>query len=214
MSTASAEVLRASRIRSLLRPQSIALVGASADLGKINGRPLEHLLGKGYAGRILPVNPKYEVIAGLPCVPTIAALPEAADLAVVMVPAAEVLRQHRRTGPARRARGGGLQLGLRREPARGPRRSRWGAARWPRRRRKPASRCCGPNCLGFVNAFENVYATFSQYADGETGAGPGRLRHAVGRLRHRHRGAGAPARPGAWATSSTPATRPTWTSPS
>ena len=31
---------------------------------------------------------------------------------------------------------------------------------------------CGPNCLGFVNAFSNVYATFSQYADGETAAGP------------------------------------------
>ena len=30
----------------------------------------------------------------------------------------------------------------------------------------------GPNCLGFINAFENVYATFSQYADGDTGAGP------------------------------------------
>ena len=31
---------------------------------------------------------------------------------------------------------------------------------------------CGPNCLGFVNAFDAVYATFSQYADGDTGAGP------------------------------------------
>jgi acyl-CoA synthetase (NDP forming) len=31
---------------------------------------------------------------------------------------------------------------------------------------------CGPNCLGFVNAFDRVYATFSQYADGETGPGP------------------------------------------
>jgi acyl-CoA synthetase (NDP forming) len=31
---------------------------------------------------------------------------------------------------------------------------------------------CRPNCLGFINGFSNVYATFSQYADGETGPGP------------------------------------------
>src|SRR5690606_14879576 len=31
---------------------------------------------------------------------------------------------------------------------------------------------CGPNCLGFVNAFEHVYATFSQYADGPVNGGP------------------------------------------
>src|SRR5699024_12793953 len=31
---------------------------------------------------------------------------------------------------------------------------------------------CGPNCLGFINAFDRVYATFSQYADGDTSACP------------------------------------------
>ena len=82
---------RADAIRRLLHPQSVAIVGASADLGKINGRPLKHLLDKGYAGRILPVNPKYPQIAQLPCYPNIASLPEAADLAIVAVPAPGVL---------------------------------------------------------------------------------------------------------------------------
>jgi len=159
---------RADAIRGLIHPRSIAIVGASADLSKINGRPLKFLLEKGYAGRILPVNPKYAQIAGLACVPDIESLPEAADLAIVAVPAREVLASidalGRRgvravvvfssgfgeTGPeglrleqavVACARGHGMVL-------------------------------CGPNCLGFVNAFDKVYATFSQYADGDTGPGP------------------------------------------
>ena len=51
-------------IRALLHPQSIAVIGASTDFNKINGRTFKALVDKGYAGRILPVNPKYEQIAG------------------------------------------------------------------------------------------------------------------------------------------------------
>ena len=43
---------RATAIQGLIRPRSIAIVGASADLSKINGRPLKHLIDKGYDGRI------------------------------------------------------------------------------------------------------------------------------------------------------------------
>ena len=159
---------RAEAIARLVKPRSIAIVGASADLSKINGRPLKHLLDKGYAGRILPVNPKYPEIAGLRCYPAIADLPEAADVAVVAVPAREVVASIAALG----ARGvhaavifssgfgemGGPGLALEAELVRVARES--GVV------------LCGPNCLGFVNAFENVYATFSQYADGNTGAGP------------------------------------------
>ncbi|MDH5342933.1 MAG: CoA-binding protein, partial [Betaproteobacteria bacterium] len=80
-----------SNLQALLSPRSIAILGASADLSKINGRTLGFLLEKGYRGRIYPVNPKYEQIAGLRCYPDVAALPEAPDLAVVAVPAAQVL---------------------------------------------------------------------------------------------------------------------------
>ena len=59
-------------LRALLNPASIAIIGASADFAKVNGRPLKHLLDKGYAGRIYPVNPKYTAISGLACFPAIA----------------------------------------------------------------------------------------------------------------------------------------------
>ncbi len=159
---------RAEVVHRLLHPRSIAVIGASADLGKINGRPLKHLLDKGYAGRILPVNPKYPEIAGLPCFASIAALPEAADLAIVAVPASEVIASIEALG-ARGIRAAVIfSSGFGEMGAEGQalEQSLIAAAR------RSDVVLCGPNCLGFINAFDKVYATFSQYADGETGPGP------------------------------------------
>jgi predicted CoA-binding protein len=77
-------------ITALLRPRSIAILGASADFNKLNGRTLKALLDKHYTGALYPVNPKYVEIAGLPCYPDVAAIPGAVDLAVVAVPAKRV----------------------------------------------------------------------------------------------------------------------------
>ena len=159
---------RSERIERMLHPRSIAIIGASADLDKINGRPLKHLIEKGYAGRVLPVNPKYERIADLTCYPSIAALPEPADMAIVAVPADHVLESIEALGQ----RGVGAAVifssGFGEMGAQGQAMEQELLAC----ARRYGMVLCGPNCLGFVNAFEDVYATFSQYADGDTGAGP------------------------------------------
>ena len=159
---------RADAIRGLIQPRSIAIVGASADLSKINGRPLKFLLEKGYAGRILPVNPKYPQIAGLACVPDIASLPEAADLAIVAVPAREVLASIDALGRRGVRAVVVFSSGFGETGAEGLRLEQAVVAC----ARGHGMVLCGPNCLGFVNAFDKVYATFSQYADGDTGPGP------------------------------------------
>ena len=46
-------------VQRLLAPRSVAILGASADFNKINGRTLKALLDQRYAGAIYPVNPKY-----------------------------------------------------------------------------------------------------------------------------------------------------------
>ncbi|TPG44788.1 CoA-binding protein [Roseomonas nepalensis] len=69
----------------LLRPRSVAVIGASADPGKLTARPVSYLLRHGYPGRILPVNPRGGEIAGLRCHPDIASLPEAPDAAIVLL---------------------------------------------------------------------------------------------------------------------------------
>ena len=72
-------------IAKLLSPRSVAVIGASADPRKTAGRPVAYLRKHGFAGRILPVNPKVEQIDGLPCYPDIASLPEVPDVAVVLL---------------------------------------------------------------------------------------------------------------------------------
>lgn len=159
---------RADVVARLIRPRSIAVIGASADLGKVNGRPVKHLLDKGYAGRILPVNPKYREIAGVPCHASIEALPEAADLAIVAVPAADVIASIEALGRRGTRAAVIFSSGFGEMGAEGQTLEQ----RLIERAAASDVVLCGPNCLGFINAFDNVYATFSQYADGETGAGP------------------------------------------
>lgn len=152
----------------LLRPRSIAILGASEDSAKINGRPLKFLLDKGYAGRILPVNPKYESIAGLRCYPSLGAVEEPVDLAIIAVPAAAVLEGLEQcvakgVGAAVVFSSGFGEMGE--------------AGREMERRlvetaRATGLRLCGPNTLGFMNAFERVLATFSQAGEGDTPPGP------------------------------------------
>lgn len=69
----------------LLRPRSVAIVGASADAGKTSGRPVSYLAKHGYAGRIMPVNPRVDRIGDLPCYPDVASLPEVPDVGIVLL---------------------------------------------------------------------------------------------------------------------------------
>ena len=78
-------------LSAVFRPRAIAVVGASDDPVKIGGRPLAFLLRHGYAGRVFPVNPARATVQGLPAFPSIGAIPEEVDLAIVVVPAERVL---------------------------------------------------------------------------------------------------------------------------
>ena len=159
---------RAEILQRLIHPRSIAIIGASADLNKVNGRPLKHLLGKGYTGRILPVNPKYRAIAGLTCYADVDSLPEVPDLAIVVVPADVVIDCIDALGRRGVRAAVIFSSGFGEMGAEGQALEQALADT----ARRHGLRICGPNCLGFINAFDNVYATFSQYADGETGPGP------------------------------------------
>ncbi|MGB9905409.1 MAG: acetate--CoA ligase family protein, partial [Desulfotomaculales bacterium] len=71
----------------LLRPQSVAIVGASKTPGKIGYALLRNVIESGYKGCIYPVNPSEKEIEGLPCYPEIKAVGAPVDLAVIAVPA-------------------------------------------------------------------------------------------------------------------------------
>lgn len=75
----------AGAIGKLLRPRSIAVVGASSDPAKTAGRPVAYLVKHGYAGDIFPVNPRLPSIGGLQCWPDIASLPSTPEVALVLL---------------------------------------------------------------------------------------------------------------------------------
>lgn len=82
----TAQVTSASAgIQALLNPKSVAIVGATPRIEAIGGRPIVNLRTQGYAGRIYPINPRYEEILGLRCYPDLRALPEVPDLVLILV---------------------------------------------------------------------------------------------------------------------------------
>jgi acyl-CoA synthetase (NDP forming) len=74
----------------LFHARSVALIGISADPNKMTGAPISILKQTGFVGKVFPVNPKYADIGGFTCYPSIDALPEAADVALITLAAARV----------------------------------------------------------------------------------------------------------------------------
>ena len=82
----------------LLRPRSVAVVGAGQRPGSIGRSILLNIRDAGFAGTLHAVNPHVADIEGIPGVPTLAALPHAPDLVVVTVTADAVLDVARESG--------------------------------------------------------------------------------------------------------------------
>ena len=76
----------------LFAPKTVALVGASSDASKNTSRPQRMLRAHRYAGTVLPINPKHDVIFGERAYPTLLDAPGQIDHAFIMVPADAVPR--------------------------------------------------------------------------------------------------------------------------
>lgn len=141
----------------LFNPASVAVIGATNDIGRIGGVPLDLMIRRGYRGRILPINPKYSEIQGLKAWPNLAAVGEPIDVAIVAVPAAAVPQT---LEDAIAAGVKGLVLfssGFAEVDAGG----RDAQLKIAARAREAGVRLLGPNCLGMMAFAANVYATFS-----------------------------------------------------
>ena len=83
--------LSAAQIERLIRPKSVAIVGASDKPGALGSTLLSNLERNGFAGSIYPINPNREMLAGRSCLRSVAELPEGVDCAVLAIPKAFVL---------------------------------------------------------------------------------------------------------------------------
>ena len=77
-------------LEALLRPRSVAVVGASANPAKISNVMLRNLSDGDF--RVIPVNPKEKEILGFECFPSVTSIPGEVDLAIVVLPAESAVR--------------------------------------------------------------------------------------------------------------------------
>jgi acetyl coenzyme A synthetase (ADP forming)-like protein len=82
----------------MMRPGAIAVIGASAENGKIGNSVMKNLINGGYAGEIYPINPKADEILGRKAYKTITDVPGEIDVAVFAVPAKFVPQALREVG--------------------------------------------------------------------------------------------------------------------
>jgi len=84
---ATAEV---ASVAAILRPRSIAVVGAGRDPRNVGHQVVRSLLVGDFSGTVYPVNPAARAVCGVPAFPALLSIPEPIDLAVVAVPASAV----------------------------------------------------------------------------------------------------------------------------
>jgi acetyltransferase len=140
------------RVRLLFEPQSVAIIGASSDPSKASGLPLRNIVKSKFTGRVYPVNPRATEINGLPCYPAVTDLPEAADLAILMVDAklsAQVLEDCGKRGVKTAIVG---SAGFSESGRDGQERQ----AQLSDIAKKYDIRVCGPNCHGTFNVVKGI----------------------------------------------------------
>lgn len=138
-----------STLDAVLNPAGIAIIGASKDPGKTGGRILEAVRNSGYQGRIVLVNPRYESIAGYPCVPAVEQIPgPPPDTAYIALPQQAAIEQVRRCGGAGVLGCIVVGTGFAEQNPRGRElQDELGAAA-----REAGVRLIGPNCLGVISS--------------------------------------------------------------
>lgn len=143
-------------ISRLLRPRSVAVIGASATPGSLGAGVLANLARFRFGGALHLVNPRYDRIGERPCVRSVAELPDGIDCAVLAIPQAHVLDTVRAC--AEKKMGGLIVLagGFAEAGEEGKRAQEQLAAI----ARDSGMAVQGPNCLGSINYVDGVPLMF------------------------------------------------------
>lgn len=154
-------------LQKLLWPKSVAVVGASNDLHSLRGRIFETILSHPYEGRLYPVSRSAVEVQGHKAFPSIEALPETVDMAVLIIPAVHVAAELERCGKAGIKAAVILSSGFAEEPGGTGARMQTEIAAIARRYDMAVT---GPNSEGFANIAAGFCPTFSPALDKSAGA--------------------------------------------
>jgi acetate---CoA ligase (ADP-forming) len=136
------------------------VIGASNKPGKVGRVVLENIINSGYKGTIYPVNPSGKEIFSLSCYPSVTELPEAPELAIIIVPATAVQKVMEECGARGVKAAVIISAGFKESGMEGYRREM--------ELRQTAERLgidvLGPNCLGVADTYTPLNATFATRA--------------------------------------------------
>lgn len=155
----------AADLEPLLRPSSIAIIGASQTRDVISGLPQRILVQHGYRGAVYPVNPRHESIDGLRCYPDIGAVPGPVDVALIVVNAERVAAVTEQCGRAGVRFVEIISSGFAEQSDGGPREDELRAVC----ERFPDMRVLGPNAEGHINVADEIPVGFSPMINYERG---------------------------------------------
>ena len=141
----------------LFNPKSVAVIGAGEHPGHIGTAIMNNLLNGGFPGKIYPVNPKYDTVMGLDCMPHPTALEAPVDMAVIATPINTVPKIVQDC--ADKGLAGAVVISAGGKEAGAP--GRRIEAQIMEVARETNLRIIGPNCLGIVNTAKKFNASFA-----------------------------------------------------
>jgi len=145
-------------LQSLVRPQSVAIVGASNKPGKIGYAVVQNMKSSGFRGEIYPINPKEKEIAGFKAYPTVRDVGKSVDVAVMCVPAKVVLSVAEDCGKAGVKHLVVITAGFKEIGKEG----RELENKLVETAKRYGMRIVGPNCLGIMDTHTPFNATFTK----------------------------------------------------
>ncbi len=141
----------------LIRPRSIAVIGASDDPARIGGRPIAYMRERGFAGALYPVNPNRAAVQGMQAFADVASLPETPDVAIVAVPGEAAIQAVEALGARGTKAAVVFTAGFAEVDAAGAA----AQGRMVAAAKRHGLRLLGPNCLGLFNDAIGFYPIFS-----------------------------------------------------
>ena len=139
-------------------PRAVAVIGATETPGAVGATVFQNLLAGGFTGPVYPINPKRPTIFGKKAYPSISAVPEQVDLAVIVTPAQSVPAVVAECGSRGIRHAIIISAGFKEIGPHGAELERQVLAE----ARHAQMRIIGPNCLGVMSPHAQINATFAK----------------------------------------------------
>ena len=138
-------------------PDSVAVIGAAREEGKVGRTIFDNIIGSGYKGKVFPVNPKASDINGHKCYCSILDIKQDISLAVIVIPAKFISKVLEECSEKNIKYAIVISAGFKETGVKGAKREK----RLIERARSHGIRILGPNCLGMIDAACPINASFS-----------------------------------------------------